>query len=119
VVLPPLADFRFPAPLVLDESAVYLCELLPPLRCARKTYGLQTPPRQMTIEAIKAVREDTTRELMRSTAAQQREARESVFAGLGPGEPLPDHLAIVVVGSNNHPGNFVLRSVSTMRPSAW
>jgi len=29
---------------------------------------------------------------------------------LKPGEPLPDHLEIVVVGSNNHPGNFVLRS---------
>jgi hypothetical protein len=64
----------------------------------------------MTIEAIKAVREDTTREPMRSTAARQREALESVLAGLRPGEPLPDHLEIVVVGSNNHPGNFVLRS---------
>jgi len=63
----------------------------------------------MTIEAIKAVREDTTREPMRSTAAWQREALESVCAGLRPGEHLPDHLAIVVVGSNNHRGNFVLR----------
>jgi hypothetical protein len=42
--------------------------------------------------------------------AQQREARERVYAGLSPGEPLPDHLEIVVLGSNNHPGNFVLRS---------
>ena len=48
----------------------------------------------MTIEAIKAVREDTTREPMRSTAARQREALESVCAGLRPGEPLPDHLEI-------------------------
>ena len=64
----------------------------------------------MTIEAIKAVRKDTIREPMRSTAARQREALESVFAGLRPGEPLLDHLEIVVVGSNNHPGNFVLRS---------
>jgi hypothetical protein len=63
----------------------------------------------MTIEAIKAVREDTTREPMRSTAARQREALERVCAGLRPGEPLPDQLEIVVVGSNNHPGNFVLR----------
>jgi hypothetical protein len=56
------------------------------------------------------VREDTTREPVRSTAARQREALESVCAGLRPGEPLPDQLEIVVVGSNNHPGNFVLRS---------
>src|SRR2546427_12295030 len=41
---------------------------------------------------LKAVREDTTREPMRSTAARQRAARESVFAGLRPGEPLPAHL---------------------------
>ena len=109
VVLPPLAGFRFPTPLVLNESVVYPFELLLSLRSARETYGLQTPPRQMTIEVIKAVREDTTREPMRSTAARQREALESVCAGLRPGEPLPDQLAIVVVGSNNHRGNFVLR----------
>jgi len=46
---------------------------------------------------------------MRSTAARQHAARESVFGDLRPGEPLPDHLEIVVVGSNNHPGDFVLR----------
>jgi hypothetical protein len=34
----------------------------------------------------------------------------SVLGGLRPGDPLPDHLEIVVVGSNNRPGNFVLRS---------
>jgi hypothetical protein len=64
----------------------------------------------MTLEAIKAVREDTTREPVRSTAARQREALASVLEDLRPGEPLPDHLEIVVAGSNNHPGNFVLRA---------
>ena len=63
----------------------------------------------MTIKAIKAVREDTTREPMRSAVARQHETLESVCVGLKPGESLPDHLEIVVVGSNNHPGNFVLR----------
>jgi hypothetical protein len=63
----------------------------------------------MTVEAIEAVREDTTREPMRSTAARQHEARESAFTGLRPGEPLPDHFEIVVAWSNNHPGNVGLR----------
>jgi hypothetical protein len=47
----------------------------------------------MTIEAIKAVKEDTTREPMRSTAALQHEALARVFAGLRLGEPLPDDAA--------------------------
>jgi len=97
-------------PLVQDESVVYPYELLSSLRSARETYGLQTPPRQMTIETIQAVREDTTHAPMRSTVARHRAALESVCAGFRPGELLPDQLEIVVVGSNNHLGNFVLRS---------
>src|SRR5262249_31778197 len=64
----------------------------------------------MTIEVPKAAREDTTREPMRATTAQQHADRERVITGLKPGEPLPDHLEIVVVGANKHPGNFVLGS---------
>lgn len=50
-----------------------------------------------------------TREPIRNSTAPQRAALGSIFAGFRPGEPLPDRLEIVVLGSNTQPGNFVLR----------
>ena len=47
---------------------------------------------------------------MRSGQGPQDEALGNVCEVLRPGEPLPDHLEIVVLGSNNRPGNFIMRS---------
>src|SRR5574341_1757439 len=55
------------------------------------------------------MRDVATRGVMGSAQGPQAEALESVCAALRPGEPLPDDLEIVVLGSNNRPGNFVLR----------
>ena len=56
------------------------------------------------------MRDVATRGAMRAAQGPQGEAPGSVHEALRPGGPLPDHLEIVVLGSNNRPGNFVMRS---------